>query len=132
MKREDFQNHLQIVSRKILSEYKLPLNKSVVYKIEMDFEKDKKHNSRDELICRSELFDFTSKQKFFNDSEVTTLFCGPSKIKYPELFPLWIKISFLIETETSIILKLLSSTRFRKHSVLKNQELGYPPFEIQR
>lgn len=132
MSLDDFQNHLKNVSRELVLEYELPLNKKVVYKIELDLEKDKKHNSMDDFIYRAGLEDLINRKDLFSATDVTKIFCRPNNLKYPELFPLWIKISYLYQTELYVVLHLLSSTRFRKHSLLKNRELGYPPFEIMR
>ena len=131
MSLDDFQNHLHNATKELIIKNNLPLDKSVVYKIELDLEENKKHNSMDEFFYRAGLAEIINKQEVFDAGEVTTIFCKPNNRKYPDVFPLWVKISFLRNTETSIIIKLLSSTRFRKHSLLKNQELGYPPFEIE-
>ncbi len=130
MSLDDFHNNLKNISRELVNAYGLPLNKSILYKLELDLEKDKKHNSMDDFIYRSGLEDLINKQGLFSDSDVTKILCRPNNIKYPELFPLWINVSFLCETNIYVVLHLLISTRFRKHSMLKNQELGYPPFAI--
>lgn len=132
MSLDDFQNHLENVSYELLLEYELSLNKTVIYKIELDLEKDKKHNSMDDFIYRAGLENSISKKETFSAGDITKLLCRPNNLKYPELFPLWIKVSYLYQTDTFIVLHLLTSTRFRKHSLLKNREWGYPPFEIIR
>lgn len=132
MSLEDFKENLKNASKDLVLFYKLPINKAIMYEIELDLEKEKKHTSMDEFIYRAGLADLVSEKEYFSDEEVSKIFCRPNNLKYPELFPLWIKVSYLYQNDAIIIFKLHSSTRFRKHSLLKNQESGYAPFEAVR
>ena len=68
MSLDDFHNNLKNISRELVNAYGLPLNKSILYKLELDLEKDKKHNSMDDFIYRSGLEDLINKQGLFSDS----------------------------------------------------------------
>lgn len=50
MSLDDFQNHLHNATKELLNKYNLPIHKAVVYKIELDLENGKKHNSMDEFF----------------------------------------------------------------------------------
>lgn len=43
--------------------------------------------------------------------------------------PIWIHVSLVKCTETEIMFRLDCSLRLRKPSLLRNQELGHPPFK---
>ena len=45
------------------------------------------------------------------------------------LFPIWINVSICNINEEELVILLETSLRFRKPSLLRNQETGHPPFK---
>ncbi len=86
-------------------------------------ERGKSLNSTDEYLFRGMLNSKNLDGREFDiDSVVKMLGC-----RVP-LCPLWIKVSLKeIRTEEPVI-ELETSLRFRKPSLLQNQETGHPPF----
>ncbi len=43
--------------------------------------------------------------------------------------PIWINVEYLYNRDHFSIYKLICSRRYRKPSLLRNQETGHPPFK---
>lgn len=49
---------------------------------------------------------------------------------FDPFLPLWINIVLVGETDNFLTIRLDCSRRFRKPSMLRNQNTGYPPFKV--
>lgn len=86
-------------------------------------ERGKALNSTDEYIQRGMLNSDNLKGRFFDiDSVIKMLGC-----RIP-LCPIWIKVALVNHGDKELIVELQTSLRFRKPSLLQNQETGHPPF----
>nr|WP_261771734.1 hypothetical protein [Paenibacillus xylanexedens] len=80
-------------------------------------------NSADEYIQRGMLNPDNLEGRFFDlDSVIKMLGC-----RLP-LCPIWVKVLLQNPEDEALIVELQTSLRFRKPSLLQNQETGNPPF----
>lgn len=101
----------------------------VLLKIETYEEKGKCLNAYDEIMRLNILnMDRISKMIFTIDQALDSLTLLISAYKMP-LVPIWINVEYLYNKNEFSIYKLICSRRYRKPSLLRNQETGHPPFK---
>lgn len=88
-------------------------------------EKEKRHNSKDELMQRTVFSNENLYGKIIGINDVVDIFSG-----LEPLFPLWINILLKKSMGKYFIIELQTSLRFRKPSIVMNTGSKYPPFFI--
>jgi len=122
MSKETFkENLIKTVNELIKNKTEIITLKFLIKPIE---EKNKKMNSTDDYLRLWLFSDRNIKGRVLSLDQVIDLFSGHSP-----LFPIWINVSIKEIQECYIIFELETSLRFRKPSLLQNQETGHPPFK---
>lgn len=101
----------------------------ILLKIETFEEKGKRLNAYDEIMCLNILnMDRITEMTFTIDQALDSLTLLISAYKMP-VVPIWINVEYLCNRDDFSIYKLICSRRYRKPSLLRNQETGHPPFK---
>lgn len=101
----------------------------ILLKIETCEEKGKCLNAYDEIMHLNILnMDRITEMTFTLDQALDSLTLLISAYKLP-VVPIWINVEYLCNRDGFSIYKLLCSRRYRKPSLLRNQETGHPPFK---
>jgi len=87
-------------------------------------EPGKNLQAKDEMMRLNILNDSQVKGKTFTMDEVVSILTF-----FSPLVPIWINCKLVRQTDKEIEIQLDCSLRLRKPSLLRNQELGYPPFK---
>jgi hypothetical protein len=88
------------------------------------YEEGKTYNSKDDYMRLWVLSEKNLKNRYFDLEGVVKLFSGLAP-----LFPLWINISVKEIQMDGVVFEIKTSLRFRKPSLLKNQDTTHPPFK---
>ena len=80
--------------------------------------------AKDEIMRLNILSPNRVKERTFTMDEVVSMLTF-----FSPLVPLWINCKLVRHTDEEIEIQLDCSLRLRKPSLLRNQELGYPPFK---
>ena len=86
-------------------------------------EKGKILNGKDEVMRLNILNKNRINKKIFTKDEVVAMLTF-----FSPLVPIWIDVEYLPDHKEKPVLQLKCSLRLRKPSLLRNQELGHPPF----
>ncbi|MGJ7923239.1 hypothetical protein [Neobacillus sp. LXY-4] len=86
-------------------------------------ENGKSQNSTDDYMRLNILNPKNLENRFFDLDKVVKILSGPHST-----FPIWINVEMISNKNTEYIIELKTSVRFRKPSLLRNQETGHPPF----
>lgn len=101
----------------------------ILLKIETCEEKGKCLNAYDEIMRLNILnMDRITEMIFTIDQALDSLTLLISAYKMP-VVPIWINVEYLYNRDNFSIYKLICSRRYRKPSLLRNQETGHPPFK---
>ena len=87
-------------------------------------EQGKSMQAKDEIMRLNILSPNRVKERTFTMDEVVSMLTF-----FSPLVPLWINCKLVRHTDEEIEIQLDCSLRLRKPSLLRNQELGYPPFK---
>lgn len=88
-------------------------------------EKDKPLNSTDDFMRLNILNQENLEGKYLKVEEVVNVLGG-----IMPLVPIWIELSFVGLDSDYAVLQLNCSMRFRKPSLLRNDETGHAPFKV--
>ncbi|KJD46343.1 hypothetical protein [Paenibacillus terrae] len=100
------------------------INQEIRFIVEPVEEHGKNLNSTDEWIKLTLLSKENTNGRYLELDEIIKLFTG-----LIPLVPIWLNISFEEVKDYVAIFKIQTSLRFRKPSILQNQETGHPPFK---
>ncbi|MCM1270232.1 MAG: hypothetical protein NC247_06335 [Ruminococcus flavefaciens] len=101
----------------------------ILLKIETCEEKGKHLNAYDEIMHLNVLnVNKINKMTFTIDQALDSLTLLISAYNMP-LVPIWINVEHLCNRDNISIYKLICSRRYRKPSLLRNQETDHPPFK---
>ncbi|MGN0575486.1 MAG: hypothetical protein ACI4J2_05585 [Ruminococcus sp.] len=101
----------------------------ILLKIETCEEKGKHLNTYDEIMHLNVLnVNKINKMTFTIDQALDSLALLISAYNMP-LVPIWINVEYSCNRDDFSIYKLICSRRYRKPSLLRNQETGHPPFK---
>ncbi|MBQ8349022.1 MAG: hypothetical protein IJY19_05165 [Ruminococcus sp.] len=101
----------------------------IILKIETYEEKGKPLNAYDEIMHLNILnVNRINKMIFTIDQALDSLTLLISAYNMP-IVPIWINVEYSCNREEFSIYKLICSRRYRKPSLLRNQETGHPPFK---
>ncbi|MEK4429116.1 hypothetical protein MHB54_07635 [Paenibacillus sp. FSL M7-0802] len=100
------------------------INQEIRFIVEPVEERSKNLNSTDEWIKLTLLSKENTNGRYLELEEVIKLLTG-----LIPLVPIWLNISFEEIKDDVAIFKIQTSLRFRKPSILQNQETGHPPFK---
>lgn len=101
----------------------------ILLKIETYEEKGKHLNAYDEIMHLNVLnVNKINKMTFTIDQALDSLTLLISAYNMP-LVPIWINVEHSCNRDDFSIYKLICSRRYRKPSLLRNQETGHPPFK---
>lgn len=121
MDKEVFKSNLLICIR----ELGIREDINIKFRVVPIVESEKSLNSTDDYMRLTVLTPKNLWNRFLDLEKVVSILSAPNS-----MFPIWINIKVIsIENEESII-ELQTSQRFRKPSLLRNQETGHPPFKI--
>lgn len=81
--------------------------------------------AKDEFMRLNVLNPKFIKGKVFSEEEVIHILSY-----FSPLVPIWINISYVKKESDFILMNLECSLRFRKPSLLRNQETGHAPFKV--
>lgn len=102
------------------------VGKAVKFIISVDKESDKNHNSSDDLMrLGTLLFSEDINNKEFELDSIINMLVHPRRY-----FPLWADVSIHEIKSDSIIIKVKTSSRFRRSSELHNKDTNHPPFKV--
>jgi hypothetical protein len=123
MNKEIFKENLLKCLTELLDnkEYSIDKCKFIVNPISED---GKKLNSTDDYMRLTVLSKKNTQGRQLSIEKVVKLFSGLAP-----LYPIWINVYLENINEDGYLIKLDTSLRFRKPSLLQNQEYGYPPFK---
>lgn len=82
-------------------------------------------NAKDEVMRLQILNKKKVENHIFSKEEVVSMLTF-----FSPLVPVWINLSYVSECREKLIFNLDCSLRLRKPSLLRNQELGHPPFRV--
>ena len=100
------------------------IGKNVKFVICLDKESNKNHNSDDDYMrLGTLLYSEELHNRVFELDQIINMLVHPG-FRYP----LWVDVSIHEIKEDSIIVKIKTSSRFRRPSELLNKETGHPPF----
>lgn len=120
LNRETLKNNLLTCINKLgIHEYS-----NLKFKIVPVIESGKNLNSTDDYMRLTILNEKNLGNRVLDLTTVVNCLSGPHST-----FPIWIDVKVVNESEEQII-ELRTSQRFRKPSLLHNQETGHPPFKI--
>ncbi len=88
-------------------------------------EERKMMQAKDEFMRLNVLNPKFIKGKVFSEEEVIHILSY-----FSPLVPIWINISYVKKESDFILMNLECSLRFRKPSLLRNQETGHAPFKV--
>lgn len=80
--------------------------------------------AKDEIMRLNVLNPNKIKDKLFSLDEVISILAF-----FSPLVPIWINIQYIENLNGKMVFQLECSLRFRKPSMLRNQETGHPPFK---
>lgn len=123
MNKEIFKHHLEKVIEEITIKNGIEL-KNYAFIINPIIEKGKPLSSKDDVMRLNILNESRLNGKSFNLDEVVALLTF-----YAPLVPIWIEVRLKEVEEDKVLFQLDCSIRFRKPSLLRNQETGHPPFK---
>lgn len=86
-------------------------------------ESGKNLNSTDDYMRLTVLTEKNLNNRYLDLDKVTNILSGPNST-----FPIWINIKIISNEDEECVVELQISQRFRKPSLLQNQETGHPPF----
>lgn len=98
--------------------------KNYIFIVDPIIERGKPLSSKDDVMRLNILNKKNINGKFFNLDEVVALLTF-----YVPLVPIWIEVRLKEVEENKVIFQLDCSMRFRKPSLLRNQETEHPPFK---
>lgn len=124
MNQETFRSNLLNCIEKILFESKEIETNKYSFVITPVVEENKKLNSTDDYMRLTVLNKTNLENRYFNIDGVVKIFSGLAP-----LYPLWIDVLIKEFKEDKLIIELKTSLRFRRPSILQNQETGHPPFK---
>lgn len=116
--------NLQKAVQEVALQKNMPL-KNCKFWINPIIEQGKSMQAKDEIMRLNILSPSRVKERTFTMDEVVSMLTF-----FSPLVPLWINCKMVRHTDEEIEIQLDCSLRLRKPSLLKNQELGYPPFKI--
>lgn len=120
---DSFRGYLLKTLDELSTYHKVELGNHSTFIVTPVEERGKTLNSTDEYIQRGMLNYDNLKGRFFDlESVIKLLGC-----RVP-LCPIWVKVSLQNPGDEALIIELQTSLRFRKPSLLQNQETGHPPF----
>lgn len=93
------------------------------FKVTPIVEEGKKLSSTDDFMRLNILSQKNLNDRLFEINKVVKLISGPQST-----FPIWIDVELLESEDTHILIELRTSMRFRKPSLLQNQDTEHPPF----
>ncbi len=123
MNKSIFYNNLIMTINEIIGNTKSD-NKSLKFKIIPVYEKDKPFNGLDNQMRLIALSEKNVGNRLLTIEETVNLVACQSPF-----VPIWINISMNEIREDRMIFDFETSLRFRKPSLLRNQETGHPPFK---
>lgn len=123
MNKSIFRNHLMMTIFEILEKENI-VNEKIRFKIIPIYEKDKPFNGLDDLMRLVVLSEKNVGNRLLTVEETVNLVACQSPF-----VPIWINISLNEMSEDRIIFNFETSLRFRKPSLLRNQETGHAPFK---
>ncbi len=123
MNKTIFLQNLQKAIQEITLQENIPL-KNCKFWINPIVEQGKSMQAKDEIMRLDILNPNRVKEKTFTMDEVVSMLTF-----FSPLVPLWINCKMVRHTNEEIEIQLDCSLRLRKPSLLRNQELGYPPFK---
>lgn len=101
----------------------------IILKIETYEEKGKHLNAYDEIMHLNVLnVNRINKMTFTVDQALDSLTLLISAYNMP-IVPIWINVEHLCNRDNISIYKLICSRRYRKPSLLRNQDTDHPPFK---
>lgn len=104
----------------------------VLLKIETYEEKGKCLNTYDEIMHLNVFaLNRIPKMTFTIDQALDSFTLLMSAFKMP-LVPIWINVEYMCDKDDFSLYKLVCSRRYRKPSLLRNQETGHPPFKAMK
>lgn len=124
MNAEIFQNNLLIAINEIKGKRDI-IADEYYFILNPVLEESKPRLAIDEFMRLNVLNPEFTKGKIFSLTEVVTTLAFHSP-----LVPIWINIKLIDSKENKIFFQLDISLRFRKPSLLQNQETGHAPFKI--
>lgn len=123
MNKTIFLQNLQKAIQEITLQENIPM-KNCKFWINPIIEQGKSMQAKDEIMRLNILSPNRVKEKIFTMDEVVSMLTF-----FSPLVPLWINCKMVRHTDEEIEIQLDCSLRLRKPSLLRNQELGYPPFK---
>ena len=123
MNKEVFKENLLKTIRETLEKKGKQDSKDYKFNIVTIQEPGKVLNSTDDYMRLWSLSEKNINDRYFDLVSVVNLLSG-----LEPLFPIWINVIFKAEVEKTLFFELQLSLRFRKPSLLRNQETGHPPF----
>lgn len=124
MNAEIFQNNLLIAINEIKGKRDI-IADEYYFILNPVLEESKPRLAIDEFMRLNVLNPEFTKGKIFSLTEIVTTLAFHSP-----LVPIWINIKLIDSKENKIFFQLDISLRFRKPSLLQNQETGHAPFKI--
>lgn len=123
MNKTIFYNNLITTINEILENSEVDYKK-IKFKINAIYEKDKSFNGLDNQMRLVALSEKNIGNRLLTIEETVNLVACQSPF-----VPIWINISLNKTSKDKIIFNFETSLRFRKPSLLRNQETGHPPFK---
>ncbi|TVX95100.1 hypothetical protein [Cohnella terricola] len=124
MDRNMFKENLLKTIEELLALQKIHAYNVIKFILSVDEESEKSHNSNDDFMRLGILSKENINDREFMLEDIINMLVHP-RLHYP----LWINVSVYEIKEDIIIIKLKSSSRFRRPSELLNKETNHPPFK---
>lgn len=124
MNKLTFKNNLIKVIEELTAKSNILLDERFKFVVVPIIENGKKYSSTDDYLRLWLFSENNLKNRYLNFEQVVEMFSGLAP-----LFPLWINVSVKDSNESTFIVELQTSLRFRKPSQIQNQETGHPPFK---
>jgi hypothetical protein len=107
-----------------LGELEVKEEAKIKFRVVPVIESGKNLNSTDDYMRLTVLNHKNLNNRLLDLDKVINILSGPSST-----FPIWINVEVINNEDEEYIIELQISQRFRKPSLLRNQETGHPPFK---
>lgn len=107
-----------------ISELEVKEDAKIKFRVIPIIESGKNLNSTDDYMRLTVLNHKNLDNRLLDLDKVINILSGPNST-----FPIWINVEVISNEDEEYIIELQTSQRFRKPSLLRNQETGHPPFK---
>ena len=121
MDKESFKSNLLIC----INQLDVKAEANIKFRIVPIVENGKNLNSTDDYMRLTVLNQKNLENRLLDLDKVVNVLSGPNST-----FPIWINVEIISNENEEYVIELQTSHRFRKPSLLRNQETGHPPFMV--